>query len=185
MVTLIGGFSCSGKTLLADRLMKDLDVPYFSIDYLKMGIFRSDKDCGFTPTDHDNHIADKLWPIIREMIYTYIENGRDVILEGCYLMPEHITQIDDVYKDKVQLHMIGFSEQYIINNFTDKILANKGVIEKRTADDERPIENFIKGHAYLKDKANKHKIPYHMIEKDYVSEFEEIIKDIKEGSYEA
>ena len=185
MVTLIGGFSCSGKTLLANRLMKELDIPYFSIDYLKMGIFRSDKECGFTPTDPDDLIADKLWPIIREMIYTYIENGQDVILEGCYFMPKHMKQIGDEYKSKVHLHMIGFSEDYIIKNFTHKIVANKGVIEKRVCEDERPIERFIEGHKMLKNQADDHDVSFHTIEKDYKLEFEDIIEVIKEGIYES
>ena len=44
MIILIGGASHTGKTLLAQRLMEQLHIPYLSIDHLKMGLIRSGHD---------------------------------------------------------------------------------------------------------------------------------------------
>lgn len=174
MITFIGGFSCTGKTKLALRLMKETGVPYFSMDYLKMGIYRSDANCGFTPVDKDAHIADKLWPIIREMAYTYIENGQDMIIEGCYILPEHATDITEKYKHDVNFIFIGFSESYIVENFESGILGYKGTVEKRNCEDERPTSIFIDGHAELRRSAMAMNQPFYMIEENYEDEFEGI-----------
>ncbi|MBQ5515127.1 MAG: hypothetical protein IIT84_05525 [Oscillospiraceae bacterium] len=41
MVYLIGGSSHVGKTLLAQKLMERLKIPYLSLDHLKMGFIRT------------------------------------------------------------------------------------------------------------------------------------------------
>ncbi len=30
-----------------------------------MELYRGDQNCGFTPTDADEHIGEKLWPILK------------------------------------------------------------------------------------------------------------------------
>ena len=52
MVYLIAGASHTGKTLLAQKLMEKLRVPYLSIDHLKMGLIRSGQTA-LTPMDDD------------------------------------------------------------------------------------------------------------------------------------
>ena len=49
MIILIAGASYVGKTLLAQRLLEKYKIPYLSIDHLKMGLYRSGYDYGFTP----------------------------------------------------------------------------------------------------------------------------------------
>lgn len=41
MIVLISGASHTGKTLLAQKLMELVHIPYLSIDHLKMGLIRS------------------------------------------------------------------------------------------------------------------------------------------------
>ena len=74
MIILISGNSCTGKTYMAQRLLEKYHVPYLSIDHLKMGLCRADKNCGFTPMDSTEDIGDKLWPILKGIIMTNIEN---------------------------------------------------------------------------------------------------------------
>lgn len=83
MIILIGGASHTGKTLLAQRLLEKYHYPYLSIDYLKMGLIRSGQT-ELTPMD-DGKLSDYLWPILREMVKTAIENGQNLIVEGCYI----------------------------------------------------------------------------------------------------
>lgn len=72
MILLITGASHTGKTVLAQRILEKYHFSYLSIDLLKMGLIRS----GYTdlrPED-DEMLQSYLWPIIREMIKTAIEN---------------------------------------------------------------------------------------------------------------
>ena len=83
MIILITGASLTGKTLLAQRMLEEYRIPYVSIDHFKMGLIRSGKT-DLTPED-DEALTDYLWPIVREMIKTAIENRQNLIVEGCYI----------------------------------------------------------------------------------------------------
>ena len=99
MVILITGASYTGKTLLAQKLLEKYKYPYLSIDHLKMGLIRS-SNTKLTPLSEDSELTDYLWPIVREMIKTAIENNQNLIVEGCYIP-------FDWSKD--------FSEEYLLN----------------------------------------------------------------------
>ena len=81
MVILIGGASHTGKTNLAQQLLEKYKYPYLSIDHLKMGLIRSG-NTELTPMSDDLALTKYLWPIIREVIKTAIENGQNLIIEG-------------------------------------------------------------------------------------------------------
>lgn len=53
------------------------------MDHLKMGLIRS----GYTKLtpEEDDELTDYMWPIIREMIKTAIENNQNLMIEGCYI----------------------------------------------------------------------------------------------------
>ena len=57
MVLLIGGASHTGKTVLAQRILEERQIPYLSIDHLKMGLIRSGQT-ELTPMDddHEEHL---------------------------------------------------------------------------------------------------------------------------------
>jgi adenylate kinase family enzyme len=40
MVILVGGVSCTGKTVMAQKLLEKYKIPYLSIDHIKMGLIR-------------------------------------------------------------------------------------------------------------------------------------------------
>ncbi len=83
MIILISGASHTGKTALAQKLMLQHKIPYFSIDHLKMGLIRS----GNTQikVDEDEKLTPYLWAIVKEMVKTAIENNQSLIVEGCYI----------------------------------------------------------------------------------------------------
>ena len=78
MVILITGAPHTGKTLLAQRMLEKYRYPAFSIDHLKMGLIRSG-NTALTPLD-DDALTDYLWPIVREIIKTAIENRQNLYL---------------------------------------------------------------------------------------------------------
>lgn len=84
MIILITGASHTGKTALAQKLLEKYNYPYMSIDHLKMGLIRSGYTT-LTPMSDDKVLTDYLWPIVREMIKTAIENAQNLIVEGCYI----------------------------------------------------------------------------------------------------
>lgn len=117
MIILLSGNSCTGKTLMSQKLLEKYHIPYLSIDHLKMGLFRGDRNCGFTPLDSTEVISEKLWPIIKGIILTSIENEQNLIIEGCYLLPQYVKEIESAYTGNIITVFLGFSTKYINENF--------------------------------------------------------------------
>lgn len=84
MIILIAGASHTGKTVLAQKLLEKYKYPYLSIDHLKMGLIRSG-NTELTPISDETELTIYLWPIVRKMIKTAIENKQNLIVEGCYI----------------------------------------------------------------------------------------------------
>ena len=131
MIIIITGASHTGKTLLAQRLLEKYKYPYISIDHLKMGLIRSG-NTDLTPED-DRELIGYLWPIVREIIKTAIENGQNLIVEGCYLPFDWRSGFDKEYLDSIKFICLAMSNEYIDSHFED-IKAHAFDIENRQDD---------------------------------------------------
>ncbi len=153
MVVIITGASHTGKTNLAQKLLEKYGYPYFSIDHLKMGLIRSGY-ANLSPED-DEELTHYMWPIIREMIKTAIENNQNLIVEGCYIPFDWSKDFSDDYLTQIKLYCIVMTKEYIKKNFS-KIQNFANVIESRISDDIT-IDSVIEDNArYIKMKNNKH-----------------------------
>ena len=131
MVIIITGASHTGKTLLAQRMLENYKYPYLSIDHLKMGLIRSG-NTDLTPED-DDALTDHLWPIVREMIKTAVENCQNLIVEGCYVPFNWRQDFDKGYLSSIGFICLAMSERYIENHF-DEIIGHESEIESRLID---------------------------------------------------
>ena len=164
MIILITGASHTGKTQLAQKLLEKYKYPYLSIDHLKMGLIRSG-NTSLTPLSDDNELTEYLWPIVREIIKTAIENKQNLIVEGCYIPFDYANDFSKEYLDNIKYYCIVMSENYIKNNFDD-IKKYENVIERRLCDD-CTIENVLSDNKNILDKAKKHNVNYILIDDKY------------------
>ena len=142
MIILIAGASHTGKTRLAQRLLEKYSYPCLSIDHLKMGLIRSGYT-SLTPESSDGDLTEYLWPVIREMVKTAIENGQNLIVEGCYIPFDWKKDFDEGYLSHIKYYCLVMSENYIRNHFSD-IKSYADVIEKRMDDGYCTMENLLK-----------------------------------------
>ena len=139
MIILITGASHTGKTLLAQRLLERYKYPYLSIDHLKMGLIRGGNTC-LKPED-DDALIDYLWPIVREMIKTAIENGQHLIVEGCYIPFDWRNDFDEQYLASIRFICLAMTDKYIETHF-DEIKGHSSDIESRLYDDDCTIDSM-------------------------------------------
>ena len=128
MIILITGASHTGKTLLAQKLLEKYGYPYLSIDHLKMGLIRSGNTL-LTPED-DDMLTDYLFPIVREIIKTAIENEQNLIVEGCYIPFDWRKSFNDKYLSSIKFVCLAMTEEYVEKHFTS-IIEKESVIERR------------------------------------------------------
>ena len=164
MIILITGASHTGKTALAQKLLEKYKYPYLSIDHLKMGLIRSG-NTELTPMD-DNELTEYLWPIVREMIKTAIENNQNLIVEGCYIPFDWQKDFERQYLEEIKYYCLVLSENYIKNHFADiKKYAN--VIENRMDDEWCTIESVLTDNAEVLALAQKHNANFILIDDQY------------------
>ena len=152
MIILITGASHTGKTVLAQKMLEKYGYPYLSIDHLKMGLIRSG-NTDLTP-ENDDALTEYLWPIVREMIKTAIENKQNLIVEGCYIPFDWRQDFDEQYQAHIRFICLAMTEEYIEKHF-DEIINHESDVEARLVeadctiaglaiDNKRYIDGFQK-----------------------------------------
>lgn len=165
MIILITGASYTGKTALAQKLLETYNYPYLSIDHLKMGLIRSG-NTSLTPMSNDDDLTAYLWPIIREMVKTAIENKQNLVIEGCYIPFDWRKDFKKEYLVHIKYYCLVMSENYIRNHFSDiKKYAN--IIENRLDDSECTIKSVIQDNARFLKLAQRFGVNYVLIDEGY------------------
>ena len=149
MIILITGASHTGKTLLAQRMLEKYKYPCLSMDHLKMGLIRSGRTA-LTPED-DEALTAYLWPIVREMIKTAVENGQNLIVEGCYVPFDWRRDFGERYLPHIRFICLALSDGFIDARFreikrhacdAEARLADDCTMEALKEDNRRFIEGF-------------------------------------------
>jgi len=164
MIILIGGASHTGKTYLAQKLLEKYKYPYLSLDHLKMGLIRSGQT-PLTPMD-DDKLTYYLWPIVREIIKTAIENNQNLIIEGCYIPFDFKKEFSKEHLDNIKYICLIMSEKYIKENF-DSIKNFSNVIEKRLSDSDLTVDELIFENNNSLNLCKKYNLKYHLIDSRY------------------
>lgn len=177
MILLISGGTHTGKTALSQMLLEKYNYPYLSIDHLKMGLIRS-KNTTLSVCD-DKALTDYLWPIVKEIIKTAIENNQNLIVEGIYIPFNYYTYFDKEHIEHIHHICLIFSKEYIKNNYTT-IIKKQNIIEKRIKG-VVDINDLLEENIYNLAMCKKHNCNYYLIDKDYDTTtlsniFEDIIK---------
>ena len=164
MIVIITGASHTGKTLLAQKLLERYKYPYLSIDHLKMGLIRSGYT-KLTPED-DAELENYLWPVVREIIKTAIENRQNLIVKGCYIPFDWAKDFNENYLEQIRYYCLVMSADYIKKHFVDiKKYAN--VVEKRLSDEWCTMEKVLEENARFLKLASKHRANYILIDNEY------------------
>ena len=142
MIVLIAGASHTGKTVLAQKLLEKYQMPYLSIDHLKMGLIRSGQT-DLTPMSEDAELTAYLWPIVREMIKTAVENRQNLIVEGVYIPFDWKKDVAEEYLREIRSVCLVMTEEYIREHFAE-IKAHANDVEHRLDDSDLSMEEMIR-----------------------------------------
>ena len=179
MIILITGASHTGKTVLAQKLLEKYKFPYLSIDHLKMGLIRSG-NTKLTPLD-DGELTDYLWPIVREMIKTAIENKQNLTVEGCYVPFDWRNDFSGEYLSEIRFICLALSEDYIASNY-DEISKHGSDIEARLDDSYLSIDGLKRDNKVFIEGFQNAGEQIALIEKDYTKTVDELAVSLGENN---
>ena len=177
MIILISGASHTGKTVLAQKLLEKYKYPYLSIDHLKMGLIRSGHTY-LTPMSDVGELTAYLWPVVREMIKTAIENKQNLIVEGCYIPFDYKNDLEPEYLENIRFFCLIMSENYIKKHFDD-IKKYASVIEDRIDDEWCTMESVLEDNTKMLELAQKHHSDYIFIDDKYEIDLDGGNKDVQ------
>lgn len=172
MIVLITGASHVGKTVLAQRILEKYGFPYFSIDHLKMGLIRSG-NTDLTPED-DEAITEYLWPIVREMVKTAIENRQNLVIEGCYIPPDWRGDFEEEYLRSIEFVCLAMSDAYI-DAHIDEIREYACAVEARLEDSVCTLAELKEGNRRCIDAFAKCNEKVTIIESDFEAAIEAVL----------
>lgn len=165
MIVLIAGASHTGKTVLAQKLLEKYKYPYLSMDHLKMGLIRSG-NTELTPMSDEKDLTAYLWPIVREMMKTAIENKQNLIVEGCYIPFDWQRDFRSEYLENIKYYCLIMSAEYIRNHFAD-IRRYASAIENRLEDECCTMEKVLADNEKMLSLAQEYKANCILIEDRY------------------
>ena len=135
-----------------------------------MGLIRSGHT-HLTPESDDAELTAYLWPIVREMIKTAIENGQNLIIEGCYIPFGWQKDFDGRYLPEIRSIFLVMTERYIDSHF-DSIKKYANVIENRLDDSCCTPERLIAENQAVLEQCRASRQKILLIDGDYPANVE-------------
>ncbi|MEA1977477.1 MAG: hypothetical protein U9N80_06215 [Chloroflexota bacterium] len=108
MLYVIGGAPRVGKTIIAQEFLERANVPFLSLDLLKMALVKGMPHMGIDPMDPSAEVAGQMWPVVRGLSTTILENLREYLIEGDAILPSHSQELADEFPGKVRTCFLGF-----------------------------------------------------------------------------
>jgi hypothetical protein len=109
MLLFIGGAARTGKGILARRLLAEERLPFLSLDVLKMGLTRGAPEYAIDPDAGGMQVAERLWPIVREMSHSLLVDRVSYVFEG-ELLPKHVAALRAAFPSQVHACFLGYHD---------------------------------------------------------------------------
>jgi len=133
-----------------------------------MGLLRSGL-ADFSLDEGDEALTEPVWKITEEIIKTAVENGQNLIVEGCYVPLDWQKDFEERYRAKIGFLCLAFDEKYIEKHY-QTILQNASCIEKRTADDSCTVPLLQRENRRFSEGFRQKNLPVLCIRENYEEE---------------
>ena len=182
MIHYIGGAARTGKGILVRRLLTDLNLPYLSLDVLKMGLTRGFPELAFDPDAGGMRVAERLWPLVREMSENLFADHTDYVFEG-EILPTNIDAIRQVYPTQVNACFLGYSmiapDQKLREIRMHSGYPNDWPQSYSDADLLAVIQREIAFSQYLQAESARYHFPYFDLSDQFMPNLEKVVDTIR------
>jgi hypothetical protein len=85
-----------------------MHLPYLSLDVLKMGLARSAPEYAIDPDAGAIRVAERLWPLVREMSINLLHERVDYVMEG-EIVPKDVDALRRAYPSQISGCFLGYT----------------------------------------------------------------------------
>ena len=108
MLYIVGGVARSGKSIVSREMLAKAGVPYFSLDFLMVGLAFGLPEAKVDPEAPSYEIARRMWPIVRAICVNILEVGIDYLIEGDSVFPAQAKELASSFPGQVRSCFIGY-----------------------------------------------------------------------------
>jgi 2-phosphoglycerate kinase len=184
LLYIIGGAARAGKTIIAQEFLERSQVPFLSLDLLKMSLVKGMPEAGIDPQESSRRLAIRLWPVVRGLASTILENARDYLIEGDMILPSQVREISADFPGQIRSCFVGFGDESV----SKKLF----VIRKHTGPEDwlidlgeeealQAVAELIQFSNELREQAREHGVAYFDSSADFDTFKEEVIKYLETG----
>jgi hypothetical protein len=173
MLYLIGGASRSGKSLLAQRLVKEKEVPYFPLDALIVMFASAAPELGVS---HDLAFIEKskkAWSFTEDLFKHFLDEEESYTIEGDCILPYQIHEFKNKYNKEIRCCFIGYTKLLPETKLKFVRDHNRGETDwtnKQTDNDMiGMIEQMIEYSKFLKEECAKYNIEFFDVSDDFTA----------------
>jgi len=187
MLYILGGVPRVGKTIIAQAFLERTHIPFLSLDLFKMALVKGLPQAGVDPNDASDVVAKQIWPAVRGLCTTILENKRDHLIEGDSILPVHASHLSATFPGQVRACFLGIERANPANRLAT-IREHPGPEDwlSEYDDDEvlRMIDEMIEFSSVLRSQAEESGFPYLESRGEYGAFRERVLKFLVTGDLE-
>jgi hypothetical protein len=184
MLLFMGGAARTGKGILVRRLLAEMQMPYLSLDVLKMGLARGVPEYDIDPDAGGIAVGERLWPLVREMSASLLRDDVDYAIEG-ELLPKHVSTLQQAYPSQVKACFLGYTTitpaQKLHNIRTHAGYPNDWSSDYSDAELLNVIASMITFSQYLRDECSIYNLRYFDTSHDFAQTLDQVVAFIRAG----
>ena len=178
MLFFIGGAARAGKGILVRRLLAERQLPYLSLDVLKMGLVRGRPEFALDPNAGGVQVAAWLWPLVREMSASLLHDQVDYVFEG-EILPQDVAELRRVHPTQICACFLGYCaiepSQKLREIRTYGGHPNDWPQEVADADLLTIIHREIAFSRYLRAECGRYNLPYYDVSHQFRLVLDEVV----------
>jgi hypothetical protein len=184
MLLFIGGAARTGKGILVRRLLAEMQMPYLSLDVLKMGLARGVPEYDIDPDAGGIVVGERLWPLVREMSASLLRDGVDYAIEG-ELLPKHVSPLQRAYPSQIKACFLGYTTitpaQKLHNIRTHAGYPNDWSSDYSDTELLNVIISMIAFSQYLMDECRIYHLRYFDTSHDFAQTLDQVVAFVRAG----
>ncbi|NNE70553.1 MAG: hypothetical protein HKN29_09360 [Rhodothermales bacterium] len=144
MLYLVSGSSRSGKTTIAQRILKQEGIPYLSLDWIMMGFTNGMPEFGIHDKLWPDEIAKRLESFLVAMCESVLWTGQNLVIEGEAILPQSARGLIVSHPEQVRACFLGFANVDIDQKVREAKTYSSGERDWLTEESDATIRNHIK-----------------------------------------
>lgn len=121
LMLILGGAPRTGKSLISRALLPRLELPYLSIDPIKMALAKAVPEYPLDTDGSSIAVSEQLWPFMRALIINMHETGLSYLVEG-EILPWQAAQLSEALGFAPPVCFVGYRD-IAVETQVDRILS--------------------------------------------------------------